>query len=92
MASGKTEVKMIIAKSMGSEWVILQCPKSFKQAVDGLFCCDNGFVESTYPEESGIYEVDCEVFWDDGENGFFERIDPDWKIRIISYNQLLKIA
>jgi len=91
MAAGKEIIKMIIGTDLGDNFVILQAPSEIQEVLDGSYCEDNGFVKSTLPPPKGIYEVDCEVYWDDGRSYYGEPSDPDWKIEILNYRKLLPL-
>jgi hypothetical protein len=86
MACDKRKIKMIIAKSIDEQWIILQCPEDFEYLLDGALCKDNGFQANTYPEEGGVYEIECEASWKYDDN-----IDPEWDVKITSHTLLIKL-
>lgn len=92
MASGKEKITMIIGAEFNGDWVIMKAPKenNFRNILDGIFCAENGFNENELPKEPGVYEVECEVFWDDGRNVMFEHTDPDFVITILETKELVK--
>ncbi|QNB45463.1 hypothetical protein BR63_03485 [Thermanaerosceptrum fracticalcis] len=87
--TGKELVKMIIATDTFGRFVILQAPEYVKYFLDGEAYCENNYFDrSTLPTESGVYEAECEIYWDDGTSYYGEPNDPDWQISVVSYRLL----
>jgi hypothetical protein len=91
MATDKEQVKLIIASDYWDDWIILKVPDEKHDCFDGNSCDDNGFTKDSLPAERGVYEVDCEIHWDDGHIPFSEPADPDWWIKVLSYRKLLPL-
>jgi hypothetical protein len=89
MASGIDYFTCALVRSslLSKELLIVDVEDKFKDVFDGFCCSDNGFVNSeVIPETPGIYLTKCELCWDDGKNGMCEDVDPDFEIRILSFD------
>lgn len=92
MASGRSKVVITVVKTFGNDHFIIKVPDEMKDAFDGCFCEDNGFRNlGIIPNNAGVYELTCEHVWDDGDNGFIERTDPEWDFNVLSVKLLFKI-
>lgn len=94
MSSGIEKVKVIIAVDSDDIPIILDIPlEDFdKTLLDSNYIEDEPFTNlSIIPRKVGLYELECDLYWDDGCNAFFERTDGDYEFRIISAKELYTV-
>jgi hypothetical protein len=94
MASGVKKVKVFIAVTHNEVPIILDIPcNDFDiTMLSDIFLEDEPFINTEIiPKRVGMYELECEMYWDDGDNAFFERADGDFTFKIVSVKGLCQI-
>ena len=85
MASGRENVSIIAVRDLFGSWIAVDVPEEIKGSFENSLLEDNGFYNTEYlPTQSGLYKLDCEIYWDDGDNGMMERSDPEWEVGVKS--------
>lgn len=95
MASGIKKVQVYIAVDHNETPIILDIPlEDFDiTLLDGNLLEDQPFTNlDIVPKEVGVYKLDCDLYWDDRINGFYEQTDSDYEFKIVNVVQLYKVA
>ena len=89
MASGRENVSIIAVRDLWGSWIAVDAPQNIKGSFDGSFLEDNGFCNTEdLPTETGLYKLDCQLYWDDGDNGMLEPSDAEWEFTVKSITQI----